>query len=439
MKKWFRFFFLSFFSHKVSRESVRRGYGNVFLGFILALVFLWAGFTFGDMLPFEAHYGNSPDFVASVQSVFADADTRICAEIEKGDLKVKKQGGEYAETLLINTFERDSDRQIYSVNGYNVVVDSRPANTLAEIEAYCISNDGKGTEISYEDYLTLSQVARLNFDFKLRYTGRALELDDETVEKYRVYVDGVSAENKSATEKLASDLAEGLITKPEYNRGIYELYFANYYPEISAYESTSKVPLLRNYYYHNYISQGVGKYLFVFDDYMIGSFETERGIELSFYGFYSNLDDGVLIADGSTEAEARELADGFIKNAFRANWFLNAYAYVMNVISIAPFIALMLMVAALLCYSVLKLWGVESIASLGGMLKTVGSFVWFSGITSALFSVILSFFVKRSLVNALPLVLFFAVLVIRSVIFIIKENKSYVKLLEQQEAEQTEV
>ena len=391
------------------------------------------------MLPFEAHYGNSPDFVASVQSVFADADTRICAEIEKGDLKVKKQGGEYAETLLINTFERDSDRQIYSVNGYNVVVDSRPANTLAEIEAYCISNDGKGTEISYEDYLTLSQVARLNFDFKLRYTGRALELDDETVEKYRVYVDGVSAENKSATEKLASDLAEGLITKPEYNRGIYELYFANYYPEISAYESTSKVPLLRNYYYHNYISQGVGKYLFVFDDYMIGSFETERGIELSFYGFYSNLDDGVLIADGSTEAEARELADGFIKNAFRANWFLNAYAYVMNVISIAPFIALMLMVAALLCYSVLKLWGVESIASLGGMLKTVGSFVWFSGITSALFSVILSFFVKRSLVNALPLVLFFAVLVIRSVIFIIKENKSYVKLLEQQEAEQTEV
>ena len=439
MKKWFRFFFLSFFSHKVSKESVRRGYGNVFLAFILALAFLWAGFTFGDMLPFGVHYANSPDFTESVYAVFADADKRIDAEIEKGDLKVKKQGGEYSDTLLINTFDSDSDRQMYSVNGYNIIVDSRPANTLAEIEAYCISNDGKETEISYEDYLTLSQVARLNFDFKLRYTGRALELDDETVNEYRAYVDGSSAENKAAAEKLASDLAGGLITKPEYNRGIYELYFTSYYPEISEYESSSKVPLLRNFYYHNYISKGESKFLFVFDDYMIGSFETDGGIELSFYGFYSNLKDGVLIADGSTEAEARDLADGFIKDAFRANWFLNAYAYVMTVISIAPFIALMLMVAALLCYSVLKLWGVESIASLGGMLKTVGSFVWFSGIASAMFSVILSFFVKRSLVNALPLVLFFVVLVVRSIIFVVKENKSYAKQLEQQEAEQTEV
>ena len=73
------------------------------------------------------------------------------------------------------------------------------------------------------------------------------------------------------------------------------------------------------------------------------------------------------------------------------------------------------------------------------MLKTVGSFVWFSGIASAMFSVILSFFVKRSLVNALPLVLFFVVLVVRSIIFVVKENKSYAKQLEQQEAEQTEV
>ena len=43
-----------------------------------------------------------------------------------------------------------------------------PADTFAEIEAYCVSNDGKNTVISYEDYLTLSEVARLNFDFKIR-------------------------------------------------------------------------------------------------------------------------------------------------------------------------------------------------------------------------------------------------------------------------------
>ncbi len=441
MKKWFEFFCFGFFSHKTAREGVKRGYANVFLGFILALVFLWAGFILGYMMPFGVHYGNSPDFMATVHAALAnsDADKRIYAEIENGDLKVKKHGGEYADGVLINTFESDADKEAYSVNGYNVVVDSRPANTLAEVEAYCVSNDGKNTVISYQDYLSLSDVARLNFDFKLRYTGNALELDDESVEGYRAYVDGLSNENKDATEKLAGDLAENTITESEYNRAIYELYFTNYYPEITEYESTSRVPLLRNYYYFEYISKGTKNYLFIFDDYMTGSFETRSGIDVPFYGFYSNLDDGALIAEGATQDEANASADGFIKKAFSANWFLNAYAYVMNIIILAPFIALMLMVATLLPYSILKLCGVESIASLGAMLKIVGSFVWFSGIVSAVFTVICMFFVKQSMINALPLVLFFATLAVRSVIFAVKESSLYKKQSEQREAEQTEV
>ena len=441
MKKWFNFFGLSFFSHKTSKEGVKRGYTNVFLGFVLALVFLWAGFILGEMLPFGIHYNNSPDFMATVHTVFAnaDADKRIYAEIENGDLKVKKHGGEYSEGLLVNTFESDADKQNYSANGYNVVIDSRPANTIGEVEAYLLSNDGKNTEITYEEYLTLSEVAKLNFDFKLRYTGNAIELTDESVAGYRAYVDGLSEENKGKTEKLAKDLAEKTITKDEYNRAIYELYFTNYYPEISAYESTSKVPLLRNYYYHEYISKGIKNYLFIFDDYITGSFETKSGMNRSFYGFYSNIEEGALVAEGITQAEANAAADEFIKNAFRANWFLNVYAYIMNIVSLAPFIALMLMVAALLAYSILKLRGVDSITSLGAMLKIVGSFVWFSGLISAAFTVIMSFFVKHSLLNALPLVLFFIVLVIRSMIFVIKESELYRKQSEQQEAEQTEV
>ena len=178
MKKWFRFFSLSFFSHKSAKESVRRGYTNVFLGFVLALAFLFVGFIGAQMLPFGLHYNNSPDFSATVRNVFANADVekRIYAEIENGDLKVKKYGGEYSPGLLVNTFENDADKQIYSVNGYGVVVDSRPADTLAEIEAYCISNDGKATEISYSDYLTLSEVAKLNFVKQNREVARVSKI-----------------------------------------------------------------------------------------------------------------------------------------------------------------------------------------------------------------------------------------------------------------------
>lgn len=437
MKKWIKFFLFSFFSHKEAKGSAKRGYTNAFLGFVLALTFLWLGFVGADMLPFGSHYENSPDFKATVYAVFAnaDADKRIDAEIKDGVFKVKDSNGQYAEGLLVNTFENDTDKQNYSVNGYNVVIDSRPADTLAEIEAYCVSNDGKNTVISYEDYLTLSEVARLNFDFKLRYTGNALELSDEAVKGYREYADGLSDENKSATEDLANELAQGKITEDEYNRGIYELYFINYYPEITAYESASSVPLLRNYYYHNYISEGAERYLFVFDDYMAGSFETENGIDVSFYGFYNNLENGLLVNEGDTQEKAISSVDDFIKDSFGALGIINLYVYAMNVLSFIPVIALMLIVVTLLAYSILRIRSVESITSLGGMLKIAGAFLWVSGVISAVLTVMISFFAGRDLMNILPLVLFFATLMIRTVIFTVKESKLYAKQLEEQESE----
>lgn len=440
MKKWFEFFCLSFFSHKISKAGAKRGYATVFLGLVLALIFLWVAFMGGDMLPFGAHYSDSPDFIEAVRAVLANTDVnkRIDVEIKGGSLELKKHGEEYFEGLLLNTFESDTDKQNYAVNGYNFIIDTRPADTLAEIDAYCVSNNGDGLMISYQEYLELSEAKKLQFDFKLNYTGKALELDDETVDGYRAYVYGLNDEGKTATEKLSSDLAEGKITKEEYNRAIYELYFVNYYPKIGEYEGTSSVPLLRNYYYHKYISQGVGNYLFIFDDYMVGSFETRKGIDVSFYGFYSNLENGALVKEGCTQDEANASVDSFIRDSFEAIWILNAYAYAVNIISLAPFMALMLMVATLLTYSVLKLRGVESIRGLGAMFKIIGSFAWTSGLISAVLTVIMAFFLERNVIAALPLILFFVTVVIRSMVFAIKENRSYIKQLEQ-EAEQTEV
>lgn len=437
MKKWFNFFFLGFFSHKYSREGARRGYTSFFFSLLLAFVFLWMAFVGGDMLPFSAHYNSSSDFQATVRSLLAntDVDKRIEVEVKDNRLIMKKRGGDYIEGILVNTFESEADRQNYSVNGYAVIVDSRPADTLAEIEAYCVSNDGKDLVITYEEYLSLSEVARLNFDFRLRYTGRALELDETLTEKHRAYVDGTDGEIKVKAESLDKELDEGKISKEEYSRAIYELYFTSYYPEISAYESTSKVPLLRNYYYHQYIKEGNSKYLFIFDDYIAASFEADNGIGFSFYGFYSDMENGMLITDGVEQSRAEALADGFIKDSYSSTAILSLYAYAMNVFSLIPFIALMPMVVTLLAYSILKLRGVESIASLGAMFKIIGSYVWWSAAMSAPLTVILAFFVKRNIISALPLVLFFVILAIRAIVFVITEAKLYAKQLEQQKTE----
>ncbi len=438
MKKWFEFFGLSFFSDRISKGAAKRGYANVLLGLILALVFIWAGFVGGDMLPFSVHYNNSTDFKATVHSVLAnpDADKRVIVEIDDGDLKAKKQGGEYAESLLVNTYENDTDKQNYSKNGYNVVIDSRPADALAEVEAYCLSNDGQNLEITYEEYLSLSAVAKLNFDFKLRYTGDELVLTDTLVDGYRSYLDTLSSEIKLEAEKISSDLEEEKITKNEYNRAIYKLYFTNYYPSIDNYESSSEIPLLRNYYYHQYISTGIDKYLFMFDDYMAGSFETDGGIDFSFYGFYGDLENGTLIAEGASQAESNTKADNFIKKSFGSILFLTLYAYAMNVFSFIPFIALMPMVVTLLAYSILKLRGVESITSLGGTFKIIGSYMWFSSALSAVLTVIIAFFVPRNIITVLPIILFFVTLAVRSIIFAINETRLYMKQLEN--ATQTE-
>ena len=97
MKKWFNFFVFSFFSHKSAKEGARRGFGSLFLSFVLNLIFLWSAFVGGDMLPFGARYKSSPDFTATVYEALANADKRVELKIEGGDLKGKKQNGDYVE------------------------------------------------------------------------------------------------------------------------------------------------------------------------------------------------------------------------------------------------------------------------------------------------------------------------------------------------------
>ena len=436
MRKWLKFFCLSFFSDKISKDGAKRGYTSFLLGLSLAFVFLWAGYVGADTLPLNTHYNRSPDFKATAHTLFAnpELDKRINAEINDGVLSARKQG----EVAFVNTLENDVDRQNYSKNGYSVVVDLRPADTLAEFEAYYVSNDGKELTITYEEYLSLSEVAKLNFDFKLKYTGKELTLGDELIESYKAYLDSMEGDAQLSIQVLSSKLSANEITKTEYNRAIYEVYFVNYYPEITAYESTSKVPLLRNYYYHQYISQGMEKYLFIFDDYMTASFETRGGINVSFYGFYDNIDDGAIVTEGATLSEANEMTDDFIRDSIHSIAPITAYAYAMNVFSLIPFIALMPFVVTLLAYSILKLRGIGSVTYFGATFRILGSYVWFSSFISAVITVLLSFFLQQNIITSLPLVIFFITLVIRSMIFAVGETKAFLKQSEQEEKVSTE-
>lgn len=428
MKNWLKFFFFSFFSNKRSKEGVKRGYTNLFLSLILALIYLCIGVIGADVLPFGSQYNNATSFKRMVRMAFCEPDSIYGIDILFEDGKIKAtRGGEFDNALIINTFTDQEQAKNYSNDGYKLVVDTRPADSLAEVEAYCVSTDSEKTVISYADYLTLNEVARKNFEFKLNYTGEELKLNDTLVEEFKAYLDGASAEVKSSISELSSKLEREEITKTQYDRGVYELYFSEYYPSISQYETASKVPLLRNYYFHELIGKGEDKFLMVFDDCMVGSFETDGKLDVFFYGFYSSFSNGKLI-EGYFPPEGQVRAvDDFIKNSFIETVDLSTYIYIMNTIRLVPIIALMVIVVAMLMHSILSLKGVGTSKTFGSSLKIVGIYLWWTGLISAILTVIISFMVERSVITVVAIVVFFITLLVRTAIFTIAEIRKKIQ------------
>ena len=194
--------------------------------------------------------------------------------------------------------------------------------------------------------------------------------------------------------------------------------------KITTYESTSKVPLLRNYYFHEIIDGGENRFLMLFDDCLVGSFATDNNIEVFFYGFYNSVENGKLIEgyfDASTKINA---VDNLIKKSYSATADLSAYVYVMNTIRIFPMIALMVIVVTMLTHSILALNGVKTCKTFGSTIKVIGSFLWFSGVVAAILTIITAFFVQRGLITVVTIISLFLALLVRAIFFIISEIKN---------------
>ena len=399
MKKWLKFIGLSFFSDKISKEALKRGYLNLILGIMFTLVFAFCGVLAADLLPFPTHYNNSADFKAFVRK----AVTSESLKIEIKSQKVTAKG-------TVDSFANETDATEYRLNGYNFVVDTRPADAFDDFEAYYLSNDGKEQKITLEEYETLSDVAKRNFDFKISYTPNELVLTDELTAAHEKYLTDTNNESFSELQKKQSELS-----KEEYKKQVYNLYVKAYYPDLSAYESTGSAPLLRNYYYHNYVNGNAEKYLFIFDDSCVGSFETNSGFKVTFYGFYKNF------ADGTTFSTDKD-ANTFIKNSFAATAPLSVYVYFMNTIRLLPFIVLMPIVLGLLCYCILRIMKSETVKSIGGGIKIVGSYLLFGSFISAIITFICGYFVPRNSLMIAAILILFIILLIRTAVFIITEG-----------------
>lgn len=408
MKDWFKFVGLSFFSDKIAKQGVKRGYFTAILCFVVAFVILICGVIAADLLPFPAHYGAAGEFKEFLYNAFADGENAV-------DVLLENELAGTAEGRVIDTISDEDAAAKYKINGYNLVIDTRPADAFDDFIPYCLANDGTGDRITYEEYLNLSDAAKRNFDFKVEYTPRELVLTPELTEKHESFLSGLKSENAVAAEYTALKNKKGELSKEEYAKRAYTLFVKAYYPSMTAYERTGSAPLLRNYYYHNY-SQKAGKaYFYLFSDTCTGCFNTDAGHTVQFYGFYGGMANGRL---GGTQSAV----DEFIKSAFYNTSNVSVYVYAMNFIRLVPFIVLMPVVIALLAYCILSLIKSNISKKYGGCFKIVASFLLFASLITALCTFVCGYFVSRNNLFILALVLFFVVTLVRTCVLIIMEK-----------------
>ena len=411
-------YFLGFFSNAYAQKATKGGFVPLAVNLILAIIVIFFGTVGAEYVSFYPRYGQADDFKATVNKLFtADGGNNITLFVDGDKYVTAGRGeGERKKAAIVDTFLSEEDRALYSVGGYNVVVDTRDAYAYADFEAYCESTDGDGITITYEEYRYLSEAAKKNFKFKIRYTPNEVDLSGEKTAERFEYLSAQGGDTAQAAGELKNKFASGETDEKEYAGNVWALYVKTYYPDLSEYEQNTGVPLIRNYYYHTYTLNGEKNYLFIFDDSVIGCFTTADGLAEEFYGFYENFPYGVV-----TDYE------NFIETAFSASFYLTQYVGFMNVMRFLPIYVLMPLVATIISYFIVKIGEKEKPKKFSDVLKITATFILWSAMIAAAATFALSLVIDRGLIFTAISVLYFIVITIRSIVWFSADIAKYKK------------
>ena len=393
MKNWIKFFGLSFFSDKIASEASKRGFAAVFIGLLLSFVFFLFGYYGADVAPFATHYDGAGSYKEFINAAFNNG-VDITVENHKG-----------TSEKVINTYSNEEDAQ-YKKNGYNLIVDTRPSDTLIEFTQKAVKGE---SEIAYEEWLKLSDTEKQSYKLVMRYTDCELELNEEKIKSYEQFL--------NSDETLKKELEALDKSADDYGKQVYYLFVKNYYTKATSVYSGAKAPVLRDYYYANYIASGNAYYFYVFDDMCAGSFKTDSGVPVVFGGYF------VKCADG----EVNDI-HGFIKDIYYDTAGYTFSSYFVSAVSQLP----MLVIIPILLGAVMWLVG-KAVKDgwekrFAGCYKTVCSFVWFSAFLTALITFICGWFAAASVIYPYMILMFAGLLLIRTAVYCVVnavKNKPY--------------
>lgn len=411
MKKWIKFFGLSFFVNKEAEKAPKFGFGSVLLAMLLSMIFFLFGYYSSDVLPFGAHYDHAEKYQQFIHTAF---DGNVNIEIKDQKVIADKK---------INTYTSDSDKALYVVNNYNLIVDTRPSDMLIRFDQVAIKGD---KEISYEEYRDLNDEAKKEYTLKVEYSDEEMIVTSEMGELYATYLEKISTEtNEDYSAEAMKEYSElkskqDQYSEEAYDKELYYLYVKYYYSSVKSSFQGAKAPVLRDYYYNDYITAGKAYYFYMFDNLCAGSFETDSGIPIVFGGYYNKCSNG----------EITDI-DNFIKEIYYDTAGYTFASYLISTIALFSTLAVAPLIVALI------MWGIGKFINDGwentfiGCYKIVASFIWFSALFISLVLFIGGWFSSaRALYKLIP-ISFTVILLIRTAIFCtsitVKKRKMFVE------------
>lgn len=220
MKKWIKFFGLSFFINKEAEKAPKFGLGSVLLAILLSMIFFLFGYYASDVLPFGTNYDHAEEYKQFIHTAF---DGNVHIRIENQKAIADKQ---------INTYTVDIDKTFYAVNSYNLIVDTRPSDMLIQFNQIAIKGD---KQISYEEYRKLNDEAKEGYILKTEYSDKEMVVTSDMGKIYVSYLDEITTETDEDYSALATKEYDELKSKQseyseeQYNKELYYLYVKYYY------------------------------------------------------------------------------------------------------------------------------------------------------------------------------------------------------------------
>ncbi|MCM1236667.1 MAG: hypothetical protein NC489_41855 [Ruminococcus flavefaciens] len=395
--EWLKFYFLGFFSEKQAKKYDKAGVLYIIISADLAFLLFFVGFYAADVVPFSTHYENAAKYRLFAENTFGNGET---------PLKINAETAVYPKK--INTYTSEGDREKYFSDGYNLIVDTRPSDTLIRFTQYAEKGE---EEIGYEAYLALSEEAKEQYSLKIRYFDEELVLSDGDAARHTAFLEQASAEgsekyNKSAAadyEKLKGDRQN--MSDKEYAEELYYLFVKYYYAGAGSLLQGAKAPVLCDYYYINYLIGGKTDYLYVFDTLCTGSFTSDRGVPVTFGGYF----------DGQPDGEIADI-NAFIKQIFYASAGEAAASYFFSVIMQIPYLLFIPIILALLLWLSGKALKGGNNKSFTNYYKLSNCFVLFSAVFTAVITFVCGFlFSARAVAKFMPLI-FGIILTVRTCI-----------------------